>query len=64
VTLGGLVATGEGTDFSFVPLTDLEPLTARVIWKRYQPMSRAALEFLRVLRSEVENAGKREGASR
>ena len=64
VTLGGLVATGEGTAFAFVPLTDLEPLTARVVWKRYQPMSRAALEFLRVLRSEVGAADKREAARR
>ena len=53
ITLGGLVASGKGTSFSFVPLTDLEPLKARVVWKRYQPMSRAALEFLRVLRDEV-----------
>lgn len=50
VTFDGIVATGEGTPFAFVPLTELPPVPCHLIWKRYQPLSRACELFLRSLR--------------
>ena len=48
--LDGIVATGEGSSFVFVP-TDLQPaIETHLIWKRFQPQSRAASLFLREIR--------------
>ena len=50
VCFDGIVPSGEGTPFSFVPLEDLPPAESIVMWKRLQPQSRACQLFLRVLR--------------
>ena len=50
----GIVATGEGTPFAFVPLVDMPPVPSRLIWKRYQPLSRACELFLREFRAACE----------
>lgn len=52
--LDGIIATGEGTPFTFVP-TDFQPdMRSFIIWKRFQPQSRAASTFLRELRRACE----------
>ena len=49
--LDGIIATGEGTPLTFVP-TELQPAVhTHIIWKRFQPQSRASSLFLRTLRS-------------
>lgn len=53
VCFGGIVSAGEGTPFSFVPLEDLPGVRAELIWKRFQPMSRASHMFLRTVRQSV-----------
>ena len=50
----GIVATGEGTPFAFVPLVDMPPVPSRLLWKRYQPLSRACELFLREFRAACE----------
>ena len=51
--LDGIVAAGEGTPFAFVP-TDVQPaVRTHLIWKRFQPQSRAAALFLRELRAAL-----------
>ncbi len=51
--LDGIVATGAGTPFAFVP-TDLQPQTnTYLIWKRFVPLSRAAGAFLREMRAGI-----------
>lgn len=52
--LDGIIACGEGTPFAFVP-TDFQPnMRSHIIWKRFQPQSRAASTFLRELRRICE----------
>lgn len=52
--LDGIVATGPGTPFAFVP-TQLQPaIQTHLIWKRFQPQSRAASLFLRELKRICE----------
>ena len=51
VTFDGLIYAGEGSALAFVPLTDLTPQRSRLIWKRYQPLSRACDAFLREIRT-------------
>ena len=52
--LDGIVATGPGTPFAFVP-TELQPeVPIHLIWKRFAPQSRAATLFLRELRRLCE----------
>lgn len=53
VCLDGIVVAGEGTPFAYVPLDGIPPLTSCLIWKRYQPLSRACDLFLSKLRAEV-----------
>ena len=48
--LDGIVATGEGTPFVFVPTTLQPAMRTHLIWKRFQPQSRAAALFLREFR--------------
>lgn len=50
ICLDGIVSAGEGTPFSFVPLKDTPGISAHLIWKRYQPLSRAADALLRAMR--------------
>lgn len=53
--LDGIVATGAGTPFTFVP-TELQPaMQTYLIWKRFQPQSRAASLFLRELKQACAN---------
>ena len=53
--LDGIVATGAGTPFTFVP-TELQPaMQTYLIWKRFQPQSRAASLFLRELKQAGAN---------
>lgn len=53
--LDGIVATGAGTPFTFVP-TELQPaMQTYLIWKRFQPQSRAASLFLRELKQTCAN---------
>ena len=54
VCLDGIVRAGEGTPFAFVPLEDLPGVGSHLIWKRYQPLSRAAEAFLRALREQAQ----------
>ena len=50
VCFDGIVATGEGTPFEFVPFADTPTTRAYLIWKRFQPLSRACDLFLRSMR--------------
>ena len=43
----GIVRTGEGTPFSYVPLEGVPPVSSHLIWKRYQSFSRPCDLFLR-----------------
>lgn len=56
VSFDGIVATGDGTPFAFVPFADMEPVSSYLVWKRYQPLSRACEAFLRSMRKECEDA--------
>ncbi|MDO4807601.1 MAG: LysR family transcriptional regulator [Coriobacteriales bacterium] len=50
VCFDGIVAAGEGTPFAYVPLTDVSASSAYLIWKRFQPLSRACELFLHGMR--------------
>ncbi|MBR1828822.1 MAG: LysR family transcriptional regulator [Atopobiaceae bacterium] len=50
VCFDGIVATGEGTPFAFVPFEGMERVSSYLVWKRYQPLSRACEAFLRAMR--------------
>lgn len=50
VCFDGIVATGEGSPFAFVPFADMAPVSSYLVWKRYQPLSRACEAFLRAMR--------------
>ena len=52
VCFDGIVAAGEGTPFAWVPLREAMPVSAYLIWKRFQPLSRAAALFLGAFREE------------
>lgn len=54
VCFDGIVPAGEGTPYAFVPLTDLPTVGSRLLWKRYQPLSRASEVFLQALRKRSE----------
>ena len=56
VCLDGIVRTGEGTPFAFVPIADLPTVGSRLLWKRFQPLSRACEVFLRTLRKQCDEA--------
>ena len=49
--LDGIVSTGEGTPFAFVPTTTQPTIETHLIWKRFVPQSRACELFLRELRA-------------
>lgn len=50
VCLDGIVASGSGTPFSFVPLDDMPGIRSQLVWKRLQPFSRACAVFLEAMR--------------
>ena len=50
VCFDGIVAAGDGTPFVYVPLEELPTTPAYLVWKRYQPLSRACDAFLRSMR--------------
>lgn len=50
VCFDGIVAAGEGTPFAYVPLADMSASSAHLIWKRFQPLSRACELFLHGMR--------------
>ena len=45
VCLDDIVATGEGTPFSSVPLSNAPPTPAYLVWRRFVPLSRACELF-------------------
>lgn len=47
----GIVAVGEDTPFAYVPLSGVPTTTAHLVWKRFQPLSRACELFLRGMRN-------------
>ena len=53
ICFDGIIATGEGTPFAFVPIKDLPTIPSRMIWKRHQPLSRAAATLLSTLHEMV-----------
>lgn len=53
----GIVAAGEGTPFAFVPLADAPTTPAHLVWKRFQPFSRACDLFLRGMREQCARTG-------
>ena len=56
ICFDGIVPAGEGTAYAFVPLVDLPTVGSRLMWKRYQPLSRASEVFLRALRERCGRA--------
>ncbi len=56
ICLDGIVPAGEGTAYAFVPLVDLPAVGSHLMWKRYQPLSRASEVFLRALRERCGRA--------
>ncbi len=56
VCLDGIVRTGEGTPFAFVPIEGLPKVGSHLLWKRFQPLSRACEVFLRTLRRQCDEA--------
>ena len=50
VCFDGIVATGEATPFAFIPLADAPTTQAYLVWKRFQPLSRACDLFLQGMR--------------
>ena len=53
ICLDGIVRAGEGSPFAFVALEDAPEVESRLVWKRFQPLSRAARAFLRILQSQL-----------
>ena len=56
VCLDGIVRTGEGTPFAFVPIEGLPKVGSHLLWKRFQPLSRACEVFVRTLRRQCDEA--------
>ena len=56
ICFDGIVPAGEGTAYAFVPLVDLPTVGSHLMWKRYQPLSRASEVFLRALRERCGRA--------
>lgn len=54
VSFDGIVPAGEGTPFAFVPFADMAPVNSYLMWKRYQPLSRACDVFLRAMRARCQ----------
>ena len=52
VCLDGIVYAGEGSPFAFVPTAMQPTVSTHLIWKRFQPQSRATELFLRELRQQ------------
>lgn len=52
VCFDGIVAAGEGTPFVYVPLSGVPTMPAYLVWKRFQPLSRACELFLKGMRGE------------
>lgn len=50
ICFDGIVAAGEGTPFAYVPLSGMPVTPAYLIWKRFQPLSRACELFLQGIR--------------
>lgn len=50
ICFDGIVATGDSTAFAYVPLNDLPPTSAYLVWKRLQPLSHACDLFLSAMR--------------
>lgn len=50
VCFDGIVQVGEGSPFAFVPVIGLPAVGSRMVWKRHQPLSRAANVFLVAMR--------------
>ena len=48
--IDGIIATGAGTPFAFVPTRDQPDVRTHLIWKRFAPQSRACRLFLREMR--------------
>ena len=57
VCFDGIVRTGAGTPFAFVPLSDVPGVSSLLVHKRFQPLSRACDVFLRAV-GETCNAGR------
>ena len=51
VCFEGVVRSGKGTPFAFVPLVDAPGVASYLIWKRYLPLSRACDVFLHTMRA-------------
>jgi DNA-binding transcriptional LysR family regulator len=56
VCLDGIVRTGEGTPFAIVPIEGMPEVGSRLLWKRYQSLSRACEVFLRVVHRQRDKA--------
>ncbi|MDO4808103.1 MAG: hypothetical protein Q4A07_12755 [Coriobacteriales bacterium] len=50
VCFDGIVAVGEGTPISYVPLSGVPTTPAHLVWKRFQPLSRACELYLSGMR--------------
>ena len=50
VCFDGIVASGPGTPFAFVPLEGVDSVPSHLVWKRHQPLTRAASTLLDELR--------------
>lgn len=54
VCFDGIVTVGEGTPFAYVPFVDAPTTPAFLVWKRFQPLSRACDLFMRCMRESCE----------
>lgn len=54
--LDGIVTTGPGTSFVFVPAANQPEVHTHLIWKRFAPLSRACELFLREMRTVIAEA--------
>lgn len=50
ICFDGIVATGKGTPFAYVPIANAPTTPAFLVWKRFQPLSRACELFLHGMR--------------
>lgn len=56
VCLDGIVRTGDGTPFAIVPIEGMPEVGSRLLWKRYQSLSRACEVFLRAVHRQCDKA--------
>lgn len=55
VCFDGIIRVGEGSPFCFIPVDGLPHVDSTIVWKRFQPLTRAAAAFLAAMREAAND---------